>query len=78
VVNFKSEGKSRGESRKTILVVDDIPENIDVLKGILSKQYTVLAATSGAKALEIPAYLHISNCWILWCPQWTVMRCVED
>jgi len=37
----------------TILVVDDVHENIDVLGGILRVEYKVKAATSGAKALEI-------------------------
>ena len=37
----------------TILVVDDTPDNIAVLSGILSDQYRVLAATSGEKALRM-------------------------
>lgn len=37
----------------TILVVDDAPENIDVLTGVLSDQYRVKAARNGEKALEI-------------------------
>jgi two-component system, sensor histidine kinase ChiS len=41
------------ESKKTILVVDDTPENIDVLFGVLSKDYKVKAAPNGAKALKI-------------------------
>ncbi len=40
-------------TRQVVLVVDDIPENIDVLNGILQDEYTVRAATSGDKALEI-------------------------
>lgn len=36
-----------------ILVVDDAPENIDVLSGILSPEYTVKAAINGARALKI-------------------------
>jgi len=39
--------------KDTILIVDDVVENIDVLKGTLSPKYKVKAATSGAKALEI-------------------------
>ena len=39
--------------RRVILVVDDVPENIDVLAGVLSKLYIVKAATSGEKALKI-------------------------
>ncbi len=41
------------EGRKTILVVDDAPENIRVLTAILGGTYTVKAATSGEKALAI-------------------------
>lgn len=39
--------------KQTILVVDDTPENIDVLKGILASEYVVRAATSGALALKL-------------------------
>lgn len=41
------------ESKKTILIVDDIPDNIEVLRGILFPKYRIKAATSGAKALAI-------------------------
>lgn len=41
------------DSKKTILIVDDIPDNIEVLRGILFPQYRIKAATSGAKALAI-------------------------
>jgi len=37
----------------TILVVDDVPDNIDVLKGVLIDEFNVKAATSGEKALNI-------------------------
>lgn len=39
--------------RKTILVVDDLPENIDVLRSILMPEYRVKAATSGEAALAV-------------------------
>ncbi|MEO5362649.1 MAG: response regulator [Magnetococcus sp. DMHC-8] len=39
--------------RATILVVDDTPENIDVLSGILRADYKVKAALNGEKALRI-------------------------
>ncbi|MET0028774.1 MAG: HD domain-containing phosphohydrolase [Candidatus Thiodiazotropha sp.] len=39
--------------KQVILVVDDTPENIAVMKGILVGQYTVLAATSGIIALKL-------------------------
>lgn len=40
-------------AKKSILVVDDVPVNIEVLKGILGDEYDVLVATSGAQALEL-------------------------
>ena len=40
------------EDQKTVLVVDDTPENIDVLVGILKQHYKVKAAPSGEKALK--------------------------
>ncbi|MEO5348272.1 MAG: SpoIIE family protein phosphatase [Magnetococcus sp. YQC-3] len=40
-------------SKPTILVVDDTPENIDVLKGALTPQYTVRPATNGLAALKL-------------------------
>jgi len=40
-------------SKQTVLVVDDMPANIDTLVGILRELYQVKAATSGPKALEI-------------------------
>ena len=36
-----------------ILIVDDTPENIDVLSGVLRPHYKVKAAVSGEKALKI-------------------------
>ena len=39
--------------KKTILVVDDVPENIDILKSILTPEYQVKAALSGELALKI-------------------------
>ncbi len=40
------------EEQKTVLVVDDTPENIDVLVGILKQHFKVKAAPSGEKALK--------------------------
>jgi sigma-B regulation protein RsbU (phosphoserine phosphatase) len=37
----------------TILVVDDAPENIDLLNGVLNKDYKIKAALNGEKALKI-------------------------
>ncbi len=39
--------------KKIILVVDDTPENILVLKGILVSKYTILAAKSAPAAIEV-------------------------
>jgi putative two-component system response regulator len=39
--------------RKRILVVDDEPQNIIVMREILKSDYTVIAATDGAKALSL-------------------------
>ena len=36
-----------------ILVVDDVPDNIQVISGLLKKRYKVRAVTDGAKALKI-------------------------
>lgn len=41
------------ESRPIILVVDDLPDNIDVLSGILRDSYKVKAAVDGERALRI-------------------------
>src|SRR6185369_3981675 len=40
-------------SKQSILVVDDLPENIDLLSKTLSDDYRIRAATSGEKALKI-------------------------
>jgi two-component system sensor histidine kinase/response regulator len=40
-------------ARRTILVVDDVPENIEVLAELLRADYEVKVATSGERALEI-------------------------
>lgn len=41
------------ERKHTILVVDDTPENIDVLRGILHPKYRIKAAIDGERALKI-------------------------
>ena len=46
-------GESTHEGRQTILVVDDMPENLHVVGGLLSPYYRVLVANSGMRALEI-------------------------
>lgn len=44
--------------QQTVLIVDDTPENIDILVGILKDRYQLKAATSGKAALEIIAEKH--------------------
>lgn len=39
--------------RQTVLIVDDIPENIDVLREILKNSYRLKVALNGEEALEI-------------------------
>jgi len=41
------------ESKATILIVDDAPENIDILRGLLKDDYKIKVAINGAKALKI-------------------------
>ncbi|MBT0959839.1 diguanylate cyclase [Denitromonas iodatirespirans] len=41
------------DERATILIVDDIPSNIQTLAAVLKDDYTLYFATSGAKALEL-------------------------
>ena len=41
------------EKKKTILIVDDTKENVDLLEAILSAEYTIKRATQGNEALEI-------------------------
>ncbi len=44
--------------KSTLLVVDDTPENIDVLRGILGEDYALKIANSGQLALKIAAAQH--------------------
>lgn len=41
------------ESRARVLVVDDTPENLDIIKGILADRYRLSMARDGATALRI-------------------------
>jgi len=41
------------DDKRTVLVVDDIPDDIAVLEGILRESYHVKAATDGERALQI-------------------------
>ena len=44
--------------KNTLLVVDDTPENIDVLRGILCTDYIIKIANSGQLALKIATAQH--------------------
>ncbi len=44
---------NREKALKTVLIVDDSPENLDIMRGILSPFYRVLVATNGRKALKV-------------------------
>lgn len=43
------------EKRLKILIVDDVPENIDILMEALKAEYKIVAATCGEKALQLAA-----------------------
>ena len=44
---------NQADQRKIVLVVDDAPANIQIVKSILKDLYKIRVATSGAKALEL-------------------------
>ena len=41
------------ESKQTILIVDDTPQNIDILNNVLNMDYKIRVAINGEKALAI-------------------------
>jgi len=45
--------KAFSENRPTVLIVDDMPDNLALMSGLLKDTYRVKVATSGKKALEI-------------------------
>jgi sigma-B regulation protein RsbU (phosphoserine phosphatase) len=45
--------QTQKEARPVILAVDDTPENLDVVKGILAREYVVKVAINGPMALKI-------------------------
>ncbi|MCA1856793.1 response regulator [Massilia oculi] len=45
--------------KSTVLIVDDIPTNIEVLAGVLKDEYAIKVAISGRKALEIADAFHL-------------------
>ena len=44
---------SQVDEKKTVLLVDDAPANIQIVNSILKDFYKIRIATSGAKALEL-------------------------
>ncbi|NOR69510.1 MAG: response regulator [Methylomarinum sp.] len=42
-----------GSNKQTVLIVDDTPENIDILVGILKDDYEVFAALNGLAAIKL-------------------------
>lgn len=44
-----------GVKKSKVLIVDDTPENIQVLMGTLKDQYAIVAAINGEKAIELAA-----------------------
>ncbi|WP_373991500.1 response regulator [Duganella sp. BuS-21] len=42
-------------NRRTVLIVDDTPDNITLLSSLLKDKYTTKVATNGATALQIVA-----------------------
>lgn len=46
---------SAADLRPLILLVDDTPENLDILRGILKDEYRIKVAINGQRALEIAA-----------------------
>jgi response regulator RpfG family c-di-GMP phosphodiesterase len=44
---------NQSDQKKTILLVDDAPANIQVANAILKDTYKIRIATNGAKALEL-------------------------
>ncbi|MBI5248636.1 MAG: response regulator [Desulfomonile tiedjei] len=44
-----------GGKKYKVLIVDDTPENIQVLMGTLKDQYAIVAAINGEKALKMAA-----------------------
>jgi len=52
-------------SKKTVLVVDDAPENLDLLVGLLKEKFMVKAAINGEIALKIAQSPKPPDCILL-------------
>jgi len=46
---------TQGSQKPKVLIVDDTPENIQILMGTLKDQYAIVAAINGEKALKLAA-----------------------
>ncbi|MCC7278263.1 MAG: response regulator, partial [Chromatiaceae bacterium] len=44
---------SKTEDKERILIVDDTPDNIDLLVGVLQDDYEMMAAINGERALKV-------------------------
>ena len=55
---FSPEIRNSGPTARKILIVDDEPSGIALLKGMLPKQYKYLGATDGLTALELARKHH--------------------
>ena len=53
MIHLEETKMSDSRITNTILIVDDAPENIDLLDGVLNKDYKIKAALNGEKALKI-------------------------
>ena len=53
------------QNLKKVLVVDDIPENIDIVVGILRNEYEVIAARSGKAVLKLIQSMNIPDIILL-------------
>jgi putative two-component system response regulator len=52
-------------SKRTILIVDDSPDNIDILRSILHKEYRVIVALNGATALKLTESMKLPDLILL-------------
>ncbi|WP_345769616.1 hypothetical protein [Azospirillum brasilense] len=54
-MNIASPAPAPAVPKATILIVDDAPDNLKLLSGLLKDSYKVKVANNGRKALEIAA-----------------------
>lgn len=64
-----------GTIMKLILIVDDMPANLEFAVGMLKDHYKVAAAKSGEKALAFLEKITLTLfCLMLICPVWTALK----